>query len=49
MLDGNVVIFRQYGLAEAVVTVKKKRDVKPNEGFLQQPIEYQDRLDRGRE
>eukprot|EP00092_Neocalanus_flemingeri_P018985 GFUD01020570.1.p1 GENE.GFUD01020570.1~~GFUD01020570.1.p1 ORF type:complete len:216 (+),score=66.98 GFUD01020570.1:92-739(+) len=40
---------RKHSLKEAVVAVKKKRDVKPNEGFLQQLIEYEAVLGREKE
>ena len=40
---------RNFSLEEALVTVKKRRDIKPNRGFLNQLIEYEKMLQTPRD
>ena len=41
-----LVRFTELSLAEAVKTVRLCRDIRPNQGFLQQLIQFEDKINK---
>ena len=41
-----LVRFTELSLAEAVEKVKQCRDIRPNKGFLQQLIQFEDKINK---